>query len=246
MINNLAGLKNRISEREEAIADANRPKANWFKIKENERVVVKFLQELDENAPKYNPAFGTFLGATEHQAPGPKGYLARALDTRELEGKDFAQELYMSDREKYKDLRPRENFYINVAVQTPDGVEAQILTRSLHSPFVQELIEIYEDDLPDGITGVPIQIKRSGTGPQTTWRIKILGKEDDFDVSGVEPWDLSKSAVRHVTYDKQQEYYQRQSDIDLGGGSSSSFRQQQEEQSPFNTPQNDDDDGLGW
>jgi len=217
MINGLAGLKNRISEREEAIADANRPKASWFKLGEGEKVVVKFLQELDENAPKYNPAFGTFLGVTEHQAPGPKGYLSRALDTREIEGKDFAQELYMSDRERYKDLRPRENFYINVAVETKDGVEAQILSRSLHSPFVQDLIELYEDDLPDGITGVPIQITRRGTGASTVWKLKVMTKDEDFDVSGVEPWDLRKSAVRHIPYEKQQEYYQRNSDIPLGG-----------------------------
>lgn len=245
MINNLAGLKNRINEREEAIADANRPKATWFKIAEGERVVVKFLQELDENAPKYNPAFGTFLGAVEHQAPGPKGYLSRALDTRELEGKDFCQELYMSDREKYKDLRPRENFYINVAVETPNGVEAQIMSRSLHSPVVQDLIELYEDDLEDGITGVPIQITRRGTGATTTWKLKVLGEEADFDVSGVEPWDLEKTAVRHVTYDKQREFYQRNSDIELGGSGSTS-RPQIQEESPFNSPQNDDDDGLGW
>lgn len=217
MINGLAGLKNRITEREEAIADANKPKANWFKIKEGEKVVVKFLQELDENAPKHNPAFGTFLGVVEHQAPGQKGYLSRALDTRELEGRDFAQELYMSDRETYKDMRPRENFYINVAVETKDGVEAQILTRSLHSPFVQDLIELYEDDLPDGITGVPIQITRRGTGATTVWKLKVLDKDADFDVNGIEPWDLEKNAVRHIPYEKQQEYYQRNSDIPLGG-----------------------------
>lgn len=221
MINGLAGLKNRISEREEAIADANRPKANWFKLAEGEKVVVKFLQELDQEAPKYNPSFGTFLGAVEHQAPGPKGYLSRALDTRETEGKDFAQELYMSDREKYKDLRPRENFYINVAVQGANGVEAQILSRSLHSPFVQDLIELYEDDLPEGITGVPIQITRRGTGASTVWKVKVLDQDSDFDINGVEPWDLDKHAVRHIPYEKQQEYYQRNSDISLGSGSSS-------------------------
>lgn len=239
MINGLAGLKNRISEREEAIADANRPKASWFKIREGEKVVVKFLQELDENAPKYNPAFGTFLGAVEHQAPGPKGYLSRALDTRESEGKDFAQELYMSDRERYKDLRPRENFYINVAVQTENGVEAQILTRSLHSPFVQDLIELYEEDLPDGITGVPIQIARRGTGASTVWKVKVMSQEDDFDVSGVEPWDLKKNAVRDIPYEKQQEYYQRNSDIQLGGPAQSSS-------GGFNEPQTPEEDSFDW
>ena len=243
MINNLSSLKNRITEREEAIADANRPKANWFKIKEGEKVVVKFLQELDENAPKHNPAFGTFLGVVEHQAPGPKGYLSRAVDTRETEGKDFAQELYMSDRERYKDLRPRENFYINVAVETPEGVQAQILTRSLHSPFVQDLIELYEDDLPDGITGVPIQITRRGTGASTVWKLKVMSKEDDFDVTGVEPWDLNKNAVRHIPYDKQKEYYQRNSDITLGGPSVSSAPS---DDSPFNQPQDSSEDSFDW
>lgn len=239
MINGLAGLKNRIAEREEAIADANRPKANWFKIGEGERVVVKFLQELDAEAPKYNPAYGTFLGAVEHQAPGKKGFMSRALDTRELEGKDFAQELYMSDRERFKDLRPRENFYINVAVQTPEGVQAQIMSRSLHSQVVQDLIELYEDDLPDGITGVPIQIARRGTGATTVWKLKVMDKDHDFDTDGVEPWDLKTHAVRHIPYEKQQEYYQRNSDIPLGAEAAPA-RQIEDQSSP------EEDDSFDW
>lgn len=244
MINGLAGLKNRITEREEAIADANRPKANWFKIAEGERVVVKFLQELDENAPKYNPAFGTFKGAVEHTGTGRDGFKSRCLDMREEEGRDYAQEVYMSDREKYKDLRPRENFYINVAVKGQNGVEAQIMSRSLHSPVVQELIEMYEEDLEDGITGVPIQIKRVGTGPQTTWRLKILGKDDDFDVSGVEPWDIDTHAIRKIPYEKQREFLQQNSDIELPLYPGETPKQAKTE-SPFAVSQ-DDDEGLDW
>lgn len=246
MINNLAGLKNRISEREEAIADANRPKAKWFSMKDTDKVVVKFLQELDENAPKYNPAFGTFRGATEHQGTGKMGFMSRCLDMREEEGQDYAQQVYMSDRERYKELRPRENFYINVAVETPEGVEAQILSRSLHSAVVQDIIELYDEELEDGITGVPIQIKKRGTGPQTTWTLKVMGSDADFDVSGVEPWDLDTYALRKVPYAKQREFLQKNSDIELPPYPGEEGSVSAPQSGSFNAPQNDDDDGLDW
>lgn len=202
----LNAKREEVAERQEA---ANAPRANWFKLKNNETKVVYFLNELDEEAPNYNPEYGTYLGAVEHQAPGPKGFMSRALDTQESEGRDWAQEMYESDRKKYADFRPRENFYINVAVIGDDGEpEAQILSRSMANSFIEDLAELYDDE--GTITGFPVAIKRRGVGLKSEWRMKKVDPDKEgFDISGVQPWDLSKTAVRHVPYAKQKEYYER-------------------------------------
>lgn len=196
------------AERDQQIANRDRPKANWFKIKENESLVVKFLQELDPSAENYNPEFGTFLGAVEHSVPrdvDPQGFMKRALDTMETEGRDLAQELHQKDRKA--GWGAQQNFYINLAVDTPDGPEVQIFSRKLNSNFVKDLVEIFEED--GGITGQPFTITRRGSGPQTELRIKPAKADKDFDVSGLEPWKLDEYAVRHVPYDEQEEFYFR-------------------------------------
>lgn len=200
---NLSQVTSRQKEREER---ANRPKANWFKIGHNEKKYVQFLQELSEDAERYNPKFGTFYGAVEHQAPGKDGFKARALDTRESEGRDWAQEQH--EKNPKLGWHPRENFYINVATYNDDGeIEAQILSRNIHNQFVVDLIELYEESEGVGITGQTFEIHRRGTGPQTMWRIKPVDHE--MDVSKVQIWDLEQTAVRHVPYEQQEEYYMR-------------------------------------
>lgn len=213
-INTLAGLTGAHEERDRQIANRDRPKAEWFKIKENEPLVVKFLQELDPSAENYNPDFGTFLGATEHSVPrevDPNGFMKRALDTMESEGRDLAQELHEKDRKA--GWGAQQNFYINVAVDTPEGPKVQILSRKLNSNFVKDLVELFEDE--GGITGIPFVITRRGTGPQTEIRIKKGKDTQDFDVSGLEPWDLEEYAVRKVPYDEQEEFYFRGVDPDV-------------------------------
>lgn len=210
-ITSLTGLQGRKQERERAQALRDRPKANWFKISSGEVLTVRFLQELDAGSEYYNKDFGTFLGAVERQAPGPKGYLSRALDTTETdpEGRDFAEE--MRRRTGEADWRKRENFYINVAVDRGDGKPTvEILTRSMHSPFVEDLIEFYEENEPNNITADTYAIKRTGSGPTTAWKIKkVTDPEKQIDVSGLTPWPLEEYAVRHIPYEQQKEYYMK-------------------------------------
>ena len=207
-ITTLSALTNAHAEREQQIAQRDRPKAEWFKIKPEESLVIKFMQELDPSAENYNPEFGTFLGATEHTVPreiDPQGFMKRALDTMESEGRDLAQELHQKDRKA--GWGAQQNFYINVAVDTPEGPKVQILSRKLNSNFVKDLVEIFQDE--GGITGQPFIISRRGSGPQTELRIKVAKADKDFDISGLEPWNLEEYAVRHIPYDEQEEFYFR-------------------------------------
>ncbi len=205
-ISNLSQLKAKKAAREAAEEIRNRPKATWFSLKPNETRTVQFLQELSDDASNYNSAFGTFVAVLEHTAHGPKGFLSRAVDTMESEGRDFAQEMYNKTHEA--GWKAKENFYINVATVGADGkVEAQILSRNMYSEFVEDLVEAYEDSDGEGITGRTFTITRKGTGAQTKWKLKEV--KEDLDVSGVEPWNLNEHAVRNIPYDQQREYYMR-------------------------------------
>lgn len=207
-ITSFAELTGAQAERDRQMAERDKPKAKWFKVEDGQSITVKFLQELDASAENYNPEFGTFLGAVEHVCPreiDPKGFMKRALDTTETEGRDWAQ--LQHEKNRKMGWGAQQNFYINLAVETPEGVEAQIFSRKLNSGFVKDLVEIFEEE--GGITGIPFVISRRGTGPQTELRIKQAKPDKDFDISGVTPWDLNEYAVRHVPFDEQEKFYMR-------------------------------------
>lgn len=207
-ITSLSELTGAQAERDRQIAERNKPKASWFKIEEGEAITVRFLQELDASAENYNPDYGTFLGAIEHVCPrdiDAKGFMKRALDTTETEGRDWAQMQHEKNRKM--GWGAQQNFYINVAVNGPDGPEAQILSRKLNSGFVKDLVELYTDE--GGITTQAYVISRRGTGAQTEWRIKPAKSGDDVDISNVTPWNLEEYAVRHVPFDEQEKFYMR-------------------------------------
>ena len=219
IMSNLGSL-GALKAKRDAIEEArNRPKAAWFRPpKDGSAVKIQFLNELDPEAENYNAAWGTHMVATEHQAPGPKGYMSRALDTMERDGRDWAQEQHMKD---YKaGWKPRNNFYINVAVEQDGEVEAQILSRNLTNQFVADLIEEYEESDGVGITGQTYLLKRVGTGTNTQWRIKK--SNEPMDLSGVEPWNLEENAVRYVPYEKQEEFYMRNAQLPESSYASSS------------------------
>ena len=216
-LGSLGALKKQQEEIAERARLRDRPKANWFTpAKTGEVAYIQFLNELDEEAERYNPAFGTYFTAVEHQAPGKDGFKSRALDTQELEGRDWAQEQHLKDPKA--GWKPREFFYMNIATADKDGkIAAHIIQRNLSNQFVADLIEEHEESNGVGITGQTYALKRVGEGTSTQWRLKKVDME--MDVSGVEPWDLREHAVRHIPYEKQEEFYMRNADIPQGSPS---------------------------
>lgn len=215
----LSELKRRIEDHNSRFAE--RESAEWFtqvlNARKNHRVMVRFLQELSEDADLYDASRGTYLGAVEHTAPGALGYQRRALDTMERDGKDWAQEQH--ELNPRLGWGPKENFYINVAVVDFDEegqrvVKPVILSRPIHSPFIERLIEEYDASEGRGITEKTYWIEKKGTGAQTTWKLTEETDESKFiDISGVEVYDLSKTAVRYVPYSQQQKFYMEKADI---------------------------------
>jgi len=215
--NPLLKLKARKDEYKRRQEDFNRPKPNWFKLKPGESVYIQFLQELEPDSPGFNGSYGvspvdenynigTFYYAVEHEAPGPNGFLSRALDTMETEGRDFAQEMF----EKTGEIgwKKRENFYITVAAQRdPNGKPVvEILSRNIHNDLVDAITDYYYED-PDNqrITGRTFKIKKGGqkNSPLTISEAPKV----EMDVSGLVPYDLARDAVRRISYENQKEYY---------------------------------------
>lgn len=214
----LAKLKARKEEFKRRQEDFNRPKPKWFKINPGQKLNVQFLQELEEDSPGFNGDYGkspidpdynigTFYYAVEHEAHGPNGFLSRALDTMESEGKDFAQEMFEKTGES--GWRKRENFYITVAVDRgEDKPSVEILSRNINNDLVDEITSYYYDD-PDNkrITGRTFQIKK-GNQKNSPLQIREVPNAE-MDTAGLVPYDLARDAVRRVSYENQREFYMK-------------------------------------
>jgi len=149
----------------------------------------------------YREDRGVGFIATEHNAPGPDGWKRRGLCTID-DGECYACERHKLN---YKEgWRQKQNLYINVLADIGDGLKVYVLTRNANSGFTQALIEEAVDE--GSITDANYRITKTGEGTTTQWLLKRL-KEEPFDDSKVEVFDLDKTAVREVEYEKQPEYY---------------------------------------
>jgi hypothetical protein len=194
-------------------------KGRWFKIEDGESVKIRFLQELDPDSPHYNEKFGCGFIALEHT--NPKDYRRKALDTMELEGRDWANEQHRKDPKAGWKARAR--LYINVLVD--DGKEAPyvaILSQGTSGKSITPTLIEYAGEI-GSITNLMWRIKRTGTKTDTSYTIIPLAKDETpFDSSSIELFDLEKSAVRHVPYDEQEAFYTGDSHSETRESSSTS------------------------
>lgn len=204
MIKGLASIKANQKAQQERAEAANRPKGEWFKFQKGvSSVEVRFLQELDADMANYREDRGIGFIANEHNAPGNDGWKRRALCTAvDDDSACYACERHRAD---YKaGWRQKQNLYINVLVKVGDEFKTMILTRNANSSFAQALIEEAVDE--GTITAVNYRITKTGEGTTTQWLLKAL-KTEPFDDSNAEVFDLEKTALREVEYEKQADYY---------------------------------------
>lgn len=216
----LAEMKQARKDHEEAVANAKRPKANWFSWKDvkGDTQIVQFLQELDADATGYNADNG--LGIFPHEHVSPANWQKRAECTLESEGRCAPDEWHnaanASGNKDYKGgWKAKVNFYITVLADGKDESgavvpQAQILSRNFYSTFVEDLIDIA--DAEGTITDRKYVIKKSGSDTTTRWSIKeykVSGKVVPADVTDVPAYDLKESAVRHIAYDDQPAFFEQ-------------------------------------
>lgn len=205
----LAGLRQKRQEHVEKEAARNRPKAEYFDWKKNSKntnpdeVLVRFLQELDPSATGYQEERGLAVAAVEHEAPGPKGYLRRALCTLDSEGQCYACERRKADYQE--GWKTKTNLYINALVQyNGKEPEVAVISRNFNQSFAQQLMDIAVEE--GTITDKVFKITRHGTGTQTVWVLMPTSKPV-FDDSDAEVFDLKETVLRDVEYDKQAAYF---------------------------------------
>ncbi len=201
------GLKDLNKALDKPTYSGDENKGRWFKLEDGESIKVRFLQELDPDSPNYDQARGCGFIALEHV--NPKDYRKKALDTMESEGRDWANEQHRKDPKAGWKARTR--LYINVLVD--DGKEepyVAILSQGTSGKTITPTLIEYAGEM-GSITNLMWRIKRNGTKTDTSYTIIPLAKDETpFDFSGLEMFDLEKTAVRHVPYSEQEAFYMGQ------------------------------------
>jgi hypothetical protein len=201
------GLKDLNKALDKPTYSGDENKGRWFKLEDGESIKVRFLQELDPDSPNYDQARGCGFIALEHV--NPKDYRKKALDTMESEGRDWANEQHRKDPKAGWKARTR--LYINVLVD--DGKEepyVAILSQGTSGKTITPTLIEYAGEM-GSITNLMWRIKRNGTKTDTSYTIIPLAKDETpFDFSGLELFDLEKTAVRHVPYAEQEAFYMGQ------------------------------------
>ena len=200
------GLKNitkTLGDEEAKFSGEDREKATWFKINDKQSVTVQFLQELDEDSPKYSEKNGVGFLAVEHS--NPENFRATAQCTAD-EGACWACEQHRANPKA--GWRPKFRLYINVLVD--DGVNepfVAILAQGNGPKSVTPVLIELASDLGQ-ITDTLFKIKRTGKGKGDTSYMIMQQAKTDNDVEQYTLWDLDK-ASRKVPYDEQEEFYTR-------------------------------------
>lgn len=221
LIKGLAQIKKNQEEQAARAAERDKPKVAWlssvFPKKTGDVVNVRFLQELDPDMTNYDEARGVGFIAVEHNAPGPDGFKYRGKCTGD-EGACYACERHRLD---YKEgWKPKQNLYINVALEFEGKPQVFVLSRNANSTFIQSLIQEAIDE--GSITDSMYRITKTGTGTQTQWIPKRLPKEPLLDDSGLTLFNIDEAVIRNIAYDEQPKYYGQAAGVSVDSDGDSS------------------------
>ena len=180
-------------------------KGRWLQMKDGQSVKIRFLQEIDPDSPNYNKDAGTGIIGIEHKHP--KDYKKKALCTIEDEGQCFGCEQYRRDPKS--GWKASSRFYINVLVD--DGsTEPYVAILSQGTGAKSATPEIAQYAAETGsITNLVWKIKRTGTMTDTNYSIIPLPTAEvkTIDFTKYELYNLSETAVVHVKYEDQENFY---------------------------------------
>lgn len=200
----ITGLKDLGNIVDEAQEQANRKSVTWLGslIKPGQTAQIRFVQELSEESPSYDPSRG--LAGAWYEHSNPNDFKRSAACTLDDEGRCWACE--QSDAGK-KGWWKKPRFYINVLVDTGDG-DPQVATWAMGVKRSATFAMIHEYAVETGsISNLRWKLKRTGEGTDTTWTLFPTTPDAiPFDWSGIELPNL-EDAVRHVPYEDQEAFY---------------------------------------
>lgn len=203
----IAELKEK-AEKEKA-SRSDRVKIDFFKLDDGESRRVRFLQEIDEDSPNYNPEMDVAVIMLEHQGPGPDGWKRRGQCTID-EGRCFPCEQRAAGNTDY---RPAKSvMYLNV-LEKPGTEEERVTVLSqavFGNGIIQTLLEYAGDEEMGGsITDREWKVSRNGQGkdskhtatayPSKEWETPVTDYKDKM-------FDLTKAVVKPA-YENQEAFY---------------------------------------
>lgn len=190
-------------------SDAGGMKVRWLKLEDNQSIKVRFVNELDEDSPSYNPDRDLAIVVSEHT--NPKDYKRKAVCTLESEGRCFGCEMARKesadDRKRGGSWRPRLRFYVNLLVD--DGMESPYVAVWSQGVGKQSAFSTIREYVMEtgSISNLTWRMKRQGTGTDTTYvLLPTVADTEPFNWSGVDPFNLEK-VVRELPYAEQEDFY---------------------------------------
>jgi hypothetical protein len=212
-IEGLAGILKYKADQAAKEEARNRPKAEYlssiYPKKTGDVIVGQFLQELDKGHEGYDPERGLGLLLVEHEPPGRDGFKRRANCTDpEAEGEPCVG----CERKKLEwvkdapegNWKTKTNLYINFATIVDGEKKVFVLSRNANSGFFDQVLQEIADE--GSLMKTSYRITKSGSGTQVTWTLKAV-KDEMFDTSDLETFDLKETVERAIDYDQQAEYY---------------------------------------
>lgn len=194
---------------------AERPDINWFSFKEAKKGAngyarkLVFLQELDEDAPKYSQARGRAIYVQEH---APNHHFPVKFEcTMDSEGRCYGCDMNQEEPKvtlpsKKGDepivynypWRAKTNFYVNVWT---DKDRVEVLSRPWGGAVYNFLDEYSKEELDGNVTGVTWNVTK-GFNQSDSWVFATSNKGLEVP-EDVELIDLEKYVVRKVKYEDQ-------------------------------------------
>lgn len=153
---------------------------------------IRFVQEVDDTADKYDERYGLALVVSEYEHP--EHFWLRLVDTWDEEEACWPAE---------QGWKSKLNLYINVV--DVDSGEVFYLSRSVLGGLGAQIIESAgaRGNLTDGIW----KIKKEGTGFNTKYTLTLVNiTSDPVDVDPDDLIDFKESLLNEVPYDQQEEF----------------------------------------
>lgn len=172
-------FKEILKEKQERAERDNRPKVDFFKLKENETRYIRFLQEFDEDMRNYDSTFGTAEILVEHVSAVE--WTRKAVCTYDSEGRCFGCEMDEAEPsiteknragEEYTRWHPwgqKSTFYVYVV--DSDG-KVEVLSRQTNNALFDKIVEEISDN-DNSITDVTFKVSK-GKNKSDSWELKAL------------------------------------------------------------------------
>ena len=201
----VTGLAALNKQMEQSAPSGDSQKGRWLQVKDGQSIKIRFVQEVDADSKNYVEKAGLAFIAIEHT--NPKDYKRKALCTIDDQGRCFGCEQHRRDPKA--GWKGKRRFYANVLVNDEkEDPYVAIFSQGVGPKSATEEVIAYAGET-GSITNINWKLKRTGTGMETNYSIIPLPTADSapIDFDKYELFDLTKTAVREIAYENQENFY---------------------------------------